>query len=420
MLKNAGSLYAVQLASFIIPLAEIPVLARAFGPTLYGQIVFCQALALALSIVVEYGFNINAAQQLAVCRDNQKKIGQLFSDVLCAKLILFVAILLVLTTSLAQGALWAYIGTTQLLLFVFCYFLAFSFSPMWFFQGQERMSGVALLDVVLRLIGLLVLISTVHSPEDFTWALLLLALPPLLNTVATLYLAKRQAGVLSMTWRGGWQQLTQGFHFFIYRSANSLVAATVPVALGLVSGKRAVGEFAPPEKLVKGMGALALPFLMAVFPAFSRRFGVASQRASFKTPLLTLGVIAVLSWVGCIAGVALAPWILEYMLGQNFLGALAVFHILVWCVPFRIMNQSMVFILLMPAGYSKWASYLTSAFAIVSLAIGMLAAMVYGGEGMAAALLAGEVVLFLALAALTLKIVRGGGAGSLPSLGNAP
>ncbi|MDN5844556.1 MAG: oligosaccharide flippase family protein, partial [Alcaligenaceae bacterium] len=61
--RNAGAMYAVQLVSYLVPIFEIPILARALGAELYGQILFCQALALTSSLLVEYGFNINAAQQ---------------------------------------------------------------------------------------------------------------------------------------------------------------------------------------------------------------------------------------------------------------------------------------------------------------------------------------------------------------------
>lgn len=405
LIKNASSLYAVQLVSFIIPLAEIPILARALGAGLYGQIVFCQALALALSIVVEYGFNINAAQQLAVCRDDTQKIARLFSDVLSAKLLLAAGLLVALGVSLLNGAFWAHIGTPVLLLFVLAYFLAFSFSPMWFFQGQERMSGVALLDVALRLVGLGILALTVHSADDFSWALLVLALPPLLNTTLTFAWARRQAGPLQLSRSGGWQQIRQGLHFFVYRSANSLVAAVVPVTLGLAAGKKAVGEFAPPEKLVKGMASLALPFLMAAFPVFARSFGTSAAANPFRVPLLTLGAIALVSCAGSLAGLALAPFVLDYMLGSDFSGALTIFYVLVGSVPLRIMNQSMVLVLLVPAGHSKQASYLTSAFAVLSVALGALAAVFHGGLGMAAALLAGEAMLFVSLSVLVFRVI---------------
>src|SRR5690606_38061523 len=88
VVRNAGALYAVQLVSFLVPVLEIPILARALGVAQYGHILFCQALALTASLLVEYGFNINAAHQAALVRDRPQDLTRLFSQVSLAKIVL--------------------------------------------------------------------------------------------------------------------------------------------------------------------------------------------------------------------------------------------------------------------------------------------------------------------------------------------
>ncbi|KKW67226.1 hypothetical protein AAV94_11595 [Lampropedia cohaerens] len=392
--RNAAALYAVQLVSYLIPLLEIPVLARALGPTLYGEILFCQALALTLSIFVEYGFNINAAQQVAIHRDSPSYLNTLFSDVLLSK-VLISAPMVVTLSALA----WAFdvFSSPALLGFVLAYFCAFGFSPMWYFQGMERMGKVAVLDVLLRFAGLCLLFLLVRRPEDFLLALPIMALPPLLNTALTSFWCRRSVGAVRWSLTGAWQQLLGGFHFFIYRSAGNLVLAAAPMMLGLVAGNRVVGEFGPAEKLVRGMTSLVSPFLMAAFPFFSRRLSASgASQSSFKITLGVLFAIGLSALLITLVGQVLGAWALQKMLGSGFTGALDIFAVLVWLAPLRIMNQSVAMLVLIPAGKSHQASYLLSGCSMMAIVLGSCLAFSWQGLGMGAGLLVGEAVLFIA------------------------
>lgn len=217
--RNAGALYGVQLASYLVPLLEIPILARALGPGLYGRILFCQGLALTASVVAEYGFNLNAARQAAV-RGDRATLAGLFAQVMGAKTLLAVPMIAIGLLVWMGGWGGVALADPALVPFVIAYFLAFGYSPMWYFQGVERMAGPAALDVALRLGGLAVLAWAVRGPGDFHAALWILAVPPLLNTGLTLGWARWQVGPGRWDWRGSWRQLREGFHFFVYRGAG--------------------------------------------------------------------------------------------------------------------------------------------------------------------------------------------------------
>ncbi|MGB3290135.1 MAG: oligosaccharide flippase family protein [Burkholderiaceae bacterium] len=399
--KNAAALYLVQFVSFLIPIAEVSVLARSLGIEIYGQILFCQALALTGSLLVEYGFNINAAQQVAVHRKHPGELRELFTQIMLAKIMLAFPFVLLLLVAWTLGLLDNYVPSGQLLLFVLAYFVAFGFSPMWYFQGIERMAFPAMLDVALRLSGLTVLIIIVHTPDDFYMALPLLAIPPVLNTGLTLYWAGHLVGRLpAVSIRDAWRQIRQGFHFFVYRSASNLALSAVPVLLGVSAGQRAVGEFAPPEKLIKGMTSLALPFLTAIFPFFAREFHPDGERqgaASYKQPMLVIALIGAIALIGSAVGLWLGPWVLDALLGTHVPESLSVYYVLIGLVPLRIINQSIALVLLIPAGRAQSCSYAISFFSIAGLLAGAWLATRQGGYGMAWGLLICEILLWLVL-----------------------
>lgn len=405
-LRNAGALYLVQIVSFVVPVLEIPLLARALGVSLYGQVLFCQALALMLSLVVEYGFGIHAAQQVALARGQRAVLKRLVSQVLLAKGLLAAPVVAVMLLVWALGGLDQYPGHIALLGFVLAYFLAFGFSAWWYFQGLEQMALPAFLDVALRLTGLGGLALWVQGPRDFDLALPLLAVPPLLSTVWITCWCRRQVGPLVWDPAGAWQQIRQGLHFFIYRSASSLAIAAVPVLLGATSGKRAVGEFAPAEKLIKGMVALGMPFLTAIFPVFSRRLQGRAGAAALRLPVLVLLGVAITVTAGAALAWWLGPWVLDAMLGDGYPGARPVYAVLLVLAPMRILNQSIALVLLIPAGHAKAASYAVSVFSVLGLLVGAGLSTAHGGVGMAAGLVGVEAVLLLTMLLLSWRLVH--------------
>lgn len=415
--RNAGALYVVQLISFLVPVFEIPVLARALGASLYGQILFCQALALTASLLVEYGFNINAAQQAALARGRTETLNRLFSQVTGAKVLLAAPLAVLVGAAWGVGLLDAYLDNAALLVFVLAYFLAFGFSPMWYFQGRERMAGPALLDVALRLCGLGVLAALIRTPADFLLALPVLAVPPLLNTCLTTAWCRYEVGAVGWDFQGARRQIREGFHFFVYRSASNLVMSAIPVFLGLSAGKRAVGEFAPPEKLIKGMTSLAMPFLSAVFPVFSRRLESGRGPVSFRVPLAVVGSLAAVAVLGAGMAAWLGPWVLDLLLGKGFDGSLSIYYVLIVLAPLRIVNQSIAMVLLIPAGRARSVSYVISGFSVLAVVAGTALSLAFGGIGMAAGLVASEAALLGVTAAMAVNLVRHGTRGREPGCG---
>src|SRR5699024_2664363 len=158
-------------------------------------------------------------------RTETSNLKRIFYQVLVAKTIIVVPLLAVLFSAWLLG--WRPITSHGLSLFLFtsAYFLAFSYSPMWYFQGLERMSAPAALDVSLRSVGLIALLITVKHQNDFYLALVILALPPFVNTTVTLGWAWITCGRIKIDLIGAIKQLREGFHFFIYRGANSLAMA---------------------------------------------------------------------------------------------------------------------------------------------------------------------------------------------------
>jgi PST family polysaccharide transporter len=86
--KNMSLLFFVQLFGYLVPILEIPVLARSLGAQEYGKVVLVQSIALLSSLVVEYGFSLSAARQVSLMKTDVSILSKIFGEVLSAKLMI--------------------------------------------------------------------------------------------------------------------------------------------------------------------------------------------------------------------------------------------------------------------------------------------------------------------------------------------
>lgn len=390
--RNSAWLTSAHLAGYAIPLLELPILTRALGPEVYGGVVFALSLALALSLVVEFGFNLSASREIARVRDDAGAIAQVVGSVLVAKLLLLILIaafcglgILALgrPEPLAEGLI------VPAALFV----LAFGLSPFWFFQGLERMVGPIMLNLGLRVVGLGLLWIFVQDDSDGAVALYIMATAGLANTLITLVWMLRQTAFPVFSLAGGLREIRRGWHAFIYRSSNDVLMSASPALLGVASGRYQTGVFVPAEKLVKAAAGMATPVLTAFFPFLSRRFSESGQVSGWPVVFLLTG----LSALGALLLAWLAPWLIGLLAGAEFADSADLLRLFVWLIPLRVMNQSLGLAILMPLGRDRWAGYSLIASAAAAMAFGFFLSREFGAVGMVAGLLTGEALLATSL-----------------------
>ncbi len=79
--KNYLYLLMIQGANFILPLITIPYLVRTLGVNKFGIVMVAQSFAILLTIVTEFGLDMSATRQVALIKDDKKKVSQYFFDV---------------------------------------------------------------------------------------------------------------------------------------------------------------------------------------------------------------------------------------------------------------------------------------------------------------------------------------------------
>ena len=79
--KNYIYLLMIQGANFILPLITIPYLVRTLGINKFGIVMVAQSFAILLTIITEFGLDMSATRQVALIKNDKKKVSQYFFDV---------------------------------------------------------------------------------------------------------------------------------------------------------------------------------------------------------------------------------------------------------------------------------------------------------------------------------------------------
>ncbi|WPN52389.1 oligosaccharide flippase family protein [Pseudomonas sp. P9_2] len=398
--KNMSLLFVVQLFGYLVPILEIPVLARSLGVQEYGKVVLVQSIALLSSLVVEYGFSLSAARQVSLTKTDVTVLSRVFGEVLSAKLIISSVI------SIAALCFYMFINSQTFELEViglgFLYFIAFGFSPFWFFQGLEKIALVVFLEVGLRVASLICLFIFVHDPGDALVALSILATFALANTVLGNYLCYRNGCRVRFSLSGGWLQICKGFHVFIYKSSNNILLSAGPALVGLLCGKVAVSGYVPAEKIIRGFVGFINPVLIGFFPYLNRQY-LSSAKSASRLSWIIVGLMFLLGCVSALSISVAGGFLINKLLGADFEQATTTLQIFVWIIPFRMTNQALGLCMLIPRGMDKVASSAMLLFSVVSILLASLLSINYYVNGIVLGFILAEVMLCVTFLVLSYR-----------------
>ncbi|MBY8972580.1 oligosaccharide flippase family protein [Pseudomonas sp. P867] len=398
--KNMSLLFVVQLFGYLVPILEIPVLARSLGVQEYGKVVLVQSIALLSSLVVEYGFSLSAARQVSLAKTDVTVLSRVFGEVLSAKLIISSVI------SIAALCFYMFINSQTFELEViglgFLYFIAFGFSPFWFFQGLEKIALVVFLEVGLRVASLICLFVFVHDPGDALVALSILATFALANTLLGNYLCYRNGCRVRFSLSGGWLQICKGFHVFIYKSSNNILLSAGPALVGLLCGKIAVSGYVPAEKIIRGFVGFINPVLIGFFPYLNRQY-LSSAKSASRLSWIIVGLMFLLGCVSAFSISVAGGFLINKLLGADFEQATTTLQIFVWIIPFRMTNQALGLCMLIPRGMDKVASSAMLLFSVVSILLASLLSINYYVNGIVLGFILAEVMLCVTFLVLSYR-----------------
>jgi O-antigen/teichoic acid export membrane protein len=386
---NALSLYAVQGVNYLLPLLILPYLLRILSPEGYGSIMLAQSLAGYAIILTEFGFNLTAARDISVARNEPATVARIYWTTMGAKTLLMLVsvvllgiVILLVPTFRSQ---WPVFVASALLVVGNVAF------PQWYFQGLERLREIAIVQAVAKCAVTASVVVFVHGPRDTWIAAVIMAAPQLAGAGAALCLRMplAPATFYHPTAADIRAALRHSGHMFASIVSTTLYLHTNTVVLGLMSGERAVALYSIGTKVVGALQSVASPIIQAVFPRASLLFArqpeqaweLLRRAARWALPAIGLASVAV--------GV-FAPAVVRLIGGVSYSDAATVLRIMV-AIPLLVtIAAALSQIVMINIGLTKQLFRIYLAIGCTNLLLLPLLVLAFASRGAATALLIAE------------------------------
>jgi PST family polysaccharide transporter len=279
------------------------------------------------------------------------------------------------------------------------------FSPLWFFQGIERVRGAVAVDAASRAAAALGTFVVVRTPTD-GWRVIALqaVFAGAALIVLTLMLARHvrlrtpQLAVGLRTLGGAWSVFACRASSGIYIQANALILATL-------AGSATVAFFGGAEKIIRAAINLLQPVTQAFLPRLSY-LQAADPSAAHRTIRRSLIGVGLLGGVMGVTAMVGAPVLVHIILGADYPAAVPVLRLLGVLPPLVAVNTVLGIYWALPFGHERVFLGAIVAAGITNVVLAIALVPHWGAVGMAASAIAAEGVVLGVLGPFYLRRVQ--------------
>jgi PST family polysaccharide transporter len=364
--QNAIALYGVTIANAILPLVTVPYLARVLGSGAWGMVLFAQTVAVWPAMLVEFGFVYSATREVARHAGDPAKLREIVGEVMACKAGLSFL-------GAATGiAFWLGVPEFRqnplILLGALWLALAQGFSPLWYFQGIQRLSLPAIIEVVCRLLFTISVFFLIRSPEDATRVILYQALSITVSLGITLFLMYRTVSFTVCGFARAVRALREAWHFFLFVAIINLYAKANSFMLGLLIAPAVVSFYGGPERLMRGFLAFTGPINQVLYPHLAHlvKHDMSAARKTIRRGTLWLGALGILLGLALTLG---APWLVSVLFGAGYDRAIPVLRVLGLVCPFSALNGVLGIRWMFPLGHERTYNRIVMAGAALDVAL---------------------------------------------------
>lgn len=289
--SNYIYLLLIQGANFVLPLIALPYLVITLEPQKYGLVMIAQSISVVFTIIVDFGFNISATREVAILRENKKKMSKFYWNIYAIKIILiFFTFLLLYSLTLFIGKLNA---QPQVFIYSFGLVIGQAIFPTWFFQGIEKMKVITLINIIAKVFFTISIFFFVLTPDDFEYVPILNGLGYIFAGLIGFIYSLKYVSFIKPEFSRMVTILKESFSLFISNLAVNIYSYSNTIILGFISGDSIAGVYASMEKLVVATKSIYIPLYQSIFPYLSNKSfdNIKKTVNKIKLPIILSGTI---------------------------------------------------------------------------------------------------------------------------------
>ena len=338
LVENFFSLSILNALNVLLPLVTLPYILHVVGKVNYGAYSYVYAVLQYVILFSTYGFNFSATKQISQCRDDSEAVSRIYNAVIACKGI--IAVVLIVLLLLFSRLVFKNDVGVLMFLYGLGMVVGDIFTPVWLFQGMEKMKYMTLVNASSKLLFTVLIFLVVRSREDFDLLIMLNSFGYLLAGLLSLILVYRQFNIrfrrttlsdVISQFKDGSAVFGSTFGMNLYRNANIIILKQfVPDDV--------VGLYSAAEKVVKGFQSLISPAAQALFPHLSNRFKgqpVKNNMRLLRRISLPFTAVVVVVTIGVFI---FAPIISDILCGKEFIACVPLIRIMTLVILFGEIN----------------------------------------------------------------------------------
>ena len=257
-IKNFINLSLNQGVNILIAIIVTPILFQNLCDSQFGLVNYAFSIFMLISIVVSYGYHLNGPKQISILNDINKEASLIKNLV---SLRLFIAIVISLIIIVFTVTTSFFNNYKLIILFSIPILFSEAVHPVFFLQGKNNLSVLAILNAVSKLIYLVLIVLTITGPDDAFMVNLIYG--SVLSTLYILYwilfFKKKKLKIDFSDLNQIKFRLHENFQFFMSSVAGHVSIHSALVILKLFVNDSELGKFALANRVA---------FLLRMIPVF--------------------------------------------------------------------------------------------------------------------------------------------------------
>ena len=400
-IKNFFNLIINQGINILVALLATRVLFSTLGEAQYGLVNLALSVVLLSSVTVRYGYHLNGPKRIALFRDELVKKQALINEIITTRIIIAVGMAIIL---FCMTYFFGFFKSYATFLY---YSLVLLFGqalfPMFYFQGNDKISGVTLVNTFAKGAYLLLIILFIKTPKDGVYVNFLLGVTSILVYIffwTSIYKKEKIKWVWSRV-NNIKKRLVENFHFFISSIAGHVSIHGGLIILANFVNNTVLGEFALAEKIALLMRMVPVFFTQAILQKATILFE--KDKTQFNSYLNKIFIIGLLITFGMgLIAIILSKWIIFLLAGSHVIYSETILKILAF-TPFLSMLNFKNMIKILVEEKKQLLTKATWITAIVMLILATIGSYYYGGYGLSVALVLTEILSFIVYSILLVK-----------------
>lgn len=402
-IRNGIWLYLLQIFNTVIPLITLPYITRILGAEGYGTFSVALNVVGYLQVLIEYGFGMSATREVAVSDKEQSILNSIFTNVICARIILFLLSACISITYLSitrsESILWVCLMIMTSSLIGYC------FQQNWLFQGMQEMKYISIISIIARTISTILVFVIVHDKNDLIAYSILYSISPLISGFTGFAVAKNKFHVnfIKVTLSEVLDELKKGWYVFTTQLSSKVFGAIGITFLGLFASRTEVGTFSAIQKIPNIMMLAWAPISQVVYPISSQKMQISfaeGEKFIKRMRKIFLGLFVLVAVIVAI----FAKYVVLVLFGAEYVDSFYwIYPLLAWMIV-AINNNFIGIQTLLASGHDKQYSVCFQISVTFTILLNLLLTFFFKGNGASIAPVLSELILLVSLTIQLRKI----------------